>query len=148
MVEIKEKKRVRVIKAPFRATGFVVAGTGLAIKAIGTGLCKAGKMVFMGNGSEWVAQADIGPDGKKIDWSKRPSKDNLAKERKLQQSQKKMINIFNEKGEKTWSDGASVASTDVGSVYDEKTEKDFVQSTVGCEVYWKVMVDEYLILEV
>ena len=113
-VEIKEKKRIRVLKAPFRATGAIVLGTGLAIRAVGIGISKLGSKLQMGPSSEWVAEADIDSDGKKIDRSK------------PQPEQKKPIDVFNEKGEKNWSDGASVASTDIGSDYDEKSGKDFV----------------------
>lgn len=113
-VEIKEKKRIRVLKAPFRATGAIVLGTGLAIKAVGTGISKLGSKLQMGSSSEWVAEADLGPEGKKIDRSK------------PQAEQKKPIDVFNEKGEKNWSDEASIASTDIGSDYDEKSRKEFV----------------------
>jgi len=121
-VEVKEKKRVRVVKAPFRVTGAVISGTGSIIKIVGRGVCKVGKAMQMGPSSQWVLEADIGPDGKKIGTIK--VKDDPVKVEKP--SEKKTINVFNEKGERSWSDGASMASTDVGSDFDEKTGKEFV----------------------
>ncbi|KAK5073058.1 hypothetical protein LTR51_005700 [Lithohypha guttulata] len=120
MVEFREKKRVRLVKAPLRATAAVFAGTGLAIRAVGNGLCKVGKAVSMGKSSEWVSEADVGPDGKKIDWSKVGQAVDAKKP-----SSSKITEMCNEKSEKTWGDDASVASTDVGSVVDEKAEKEF-----------------------
>jgi len=121
-VEVKEKKRVRVVKAPFRLTGAVISGTGSVIKVVGRGVYKAGKAMQMGSSSQWVPEADIGPDGKKI--GSRKVKDGAVKVEKP--GEKKTIDVFNEKGERNWSDGASMASTDVGSDFDEKTGKDFV----------------------
>lgn len=121
MVEVKEKKRVRLIKAPFRATAAVFAGTGLTIRAVGNGLCKVGKAVSMGKSSEWVSEADVGPDGKTIDWSK-VGQAAVAKG----PSSPKTTEVCNEKSEKAWTDDASVASTDVESVVDEKAEKEFL----------------------
>lgn len=121
-VQIKEKKRVRLAKAPFRLTGAVFSGTGFVILAAGKGLEKIGRAMSMGKSSEWVSEADIGPDGKKIDWSKR---DDV--ESKLSPGPKaKTINVFNENGEKAWSDDASVASTNVDSDLDEKAGEEFV----------------------
>ena len=121
-VELKEKKRVRLVKAPFRATGAVIGGTGSVISAVGRGVCKVGKAMQMGSSSQWVLEADMGADGKRIDWSK--VEDSPVKVEKP--SEKKMIDVFNEKGERNWSDGASVASTDIGSDFDEKSGKEFV----------------------
>lgn len=113
-VEIKEKKRTRVLKAPFRATGAILLGTGSVIKAIGNGISKLGGRAKMGSSSEWVDEADINSDGKRTDWSKPRAE------------HKRTVDVFNEKGEKSWSDEASVASTDVGSDFDEKIGADFL----------------------
>ena len=118
-VEVKEKKRIRVLKAPLRVTGAIMSGTGLAIQAIGNGLIKVGNKITTGPSSEWVPEADVDLNGKKIDRSKTLSEQKLN-------GGTKHIDVFNEKGERNWSDGASVASTDVGSEYDEKSGKDFV----------------------
>ena len=118
-VEIKEKKRVRVLKAPLRATGAILLGTSLAMQAVGNGLTKVGNKISMGPSSEWVAEVDIDSSGKKINRSKYPAEQKLG-------DKKRYIDIFNEKGQRNWSDGASIASTDVGSDYDEKSGKEFV----------------------
>ena len=65
-IKIKEKKRVQVIKAPFRGIGLAVGGVGFVVKSVGKGLCRAGNKVKMGSASEWVPDADV-KDGKKID---------------------------------------------------------------------------------
>ena len=117
-VEIKEKTSKRIVKAPFRATGAILLGTGHAIKAVGHGIGRVGHVLKMGPSSEWVAEVDVGPDGKKKDYSKKIVKP--------EQPAKKTMTVFTEKGGKTWDDGASVASTDVSSTYDEKHDKEFV----------------------
>lgn len=121
-VGVKEKKRLRLVKAPFRATGAVIGGTGFVIKAVGRGVCKVGKAMQMGPSSQWIPEGDIGPDENKIDWRK--VKDVSVKVERP--TERKTIDVFNEAGEKNWSDGASVASTDIGGDFDEKTGKDFV----------------------
>jgi len=121
-VEIKEKKRLRLVKAPFRATGAIIGGTGVVIKAVGRGVCKVGKAMKMGPSSQWIPEHDIGPDGNRTNWSK--VKDVSMKVERP--TARKTIDVFNEKGEKNWSGGASVASTDIGSDSDEKNGKDFV----------------------
>ncbi len=121
-VEVKEKKRVRLAKAPFRATGAVIQGTGSVIRAVGRGVGKFGTVMRMGPSSQWVAKADFGADGKKIDWSKVADSSVKAEE----PGEKKPIDVFNKKGERQWSDSASVASTNIGSDFDEKTGKYFV----------------------
>lgn len=115
-IEVKEKKRIRVIKAPFRFTGAVINGTGCVIKAAGRGVCKVGKALQMGQSSKWVLEADIGSDGKV----------KAGPMEAESPSEKKTIDVFNENGEKNWNDDASVASTDVGSDFNEKIGKDFV----------------------
>lgn len=121
-VEIKEKKRLRFVKAPFRATSAIIGGTGVVIKAVGKGVCKVGRAMQMGPSSHWIPEGDIGPDRNKVGWKK--VKDVSVKVRRP--NEKKTIDVFNEKGERNWSDDASVASTDVGCDLDEKTGKDFV----------------------
>lgn len=117
MVEVKEKKRARLAKAPLRVAAMPLIVTGLGVKALGKGLHKIGSVMQMGSATKWVPEADMGADGKPIDWSK--VKDPLKFE-------KKTIDVFNEKGERNWSDTASAASTDVASAYDEKSEKEFL----------------------
>lgn len=121
MVLVKEKKRARIIKAPFRATGAVIGLGGFAIKVVGKGVCKLGRAMSMGPSSEWVPQADVGAEGKKIDWSK--VRHVLPVEGLIEEN---TVDVFNEKGERKWNDDASVASTDVASEMDEKSGKEFV----------------------
>ena len=116
MVRIKEKKRVQVIKAPFRGVAAVVGGAGLAIKGVGKGLCWVSEKVHMGQSGQWVAEADFDKDGK----IKVKGKDDESVDGK-----KKRVKIFNEKGEKMWKDDDDNASTTAGSIYDEKTAKEF-----------------------
>ncbi len=135
MVEIKERKRVRVAKAPFRAVGLMVGGVGLAIRSVGHGVAKLGDLAVMGPSSEWVPEADVGANGKKIDWFKRfdqEHKDRLSKiERAQAGAQSKSVvqsatKVFNEKGEKLWKDDDSIASTRAGSDEEEVLrEKEF-----------------------
>jgi hypothetical protein len=117
MVHIKEKKRIQVVKAPFRGVAAVIGGTGLAIKGVGKGLCWVSEKVQMGKSGEWVAEADLDKDGK--------IKGNGKKDCGVTGTEKKEIKIFNEKGEKTWKDDDDTASTTAGSIYDEKTVKVF-----------------------
>ena len=116
MVHIKEKKRVQVIKAPFRGVAAVVGGAGLAIKGVGKGLCWVGEKVHMGQSGEWVAEADLDKDGKiKI----------KGKTDKSVEEEKGEVKIFNENGEKMWDDDDDNASATAGSTYDEKAVKEF-----------------------
>jgi hypothetical protein len=116
MVLIKEKKRVIIAKAPFRGVAMVVGGTGLIIKGAGHGLCWLGRKVSMGpSGGQWVAEADVGKDGKVKTVAKVASPASTRKE----------IKIFNDNGEKVWKDEDDTASTTAGSLYDEKTQKEF-----------------------
>jgi hypothetical protein len=105
MVKIKEKKGITLIKAPFRGVGFIVGGTGAAIKGIGQGLCHIGNKVKMGKSSEWVAEADV-KDGKVNNYS-------------APEAKKEEIKIFSEKGEKLWK-WDDDASTTADSVYEKE----------------------------
>ena len=111
MVHVREKKRVQVIKAPFRGIAAVVGGAGTAIKGVGKGLCWVGDKVHMGQSGQWVAAADLDNKGKI------KGKANKADGRE--------VKIFNEKGEKMWKDDDDSASTTAGSIYDEKAVKEF-----------------------
>lgn len=124
MVEIKEKKRVQVLKAPFRLAGSVIECSGLAVKAVGKGICRAGGVLKIGPRSEWVNAYDVGRDGQKIDWAKFSTVN--AAEGSAFNNKKKTIDVFNEKGELSWSDEASVASTDVDDMLDEKSGKELL----------------------
>lgn len=106
MVKIKEKKRTTLLKAPFRGVGFLVGGTGAAIKGVGQGLCHLGNKVRMGKSSKWIAEADV-KDGK------------VGKKNTAPAAEKKEIKIFNEKGEKMWR-WDDDASTTAGSVYEKE----------------------------
>ena len=110
MVQIKEKKRVKVLKAPFRGAAAVVGGVGLTVRGVGKGLCWISDKVRMGpSGGEWVAEADLPKD---------------ARVENVDTSEKKEIKIFNEKGGKAWKDDDG-ASTTADSIFDEKIAKDF-----------------------
>jgi len=117
MVLIKEDKRRRVVKAPFRGIAAVVKGTGLAMCGIGRGLCAVGNKVKMGNSSEWIPK-DGTKDGKRI-------KSEISKPVVFDGGARTKITIFNEKGEKMWKDDDSVASTTAGSTFEEKSTKEF-----------------------
>jgi hypothetical protein len=117
MVHVKEKKRIQLIKAPFRGVAAVVGGTGLAIKGVGKGLCWVGEKVRMGQSGQWVAEADLDKDGK--------IKGKAKKDNGVTGAEKKEVKIFNEKGEKMWRDDDDSASTTAGSIYDEKAVKEF-----------------------
>jgi hypothetical protein len=117
MVHVKEKKRIQVIKAPFRGVAAVVGGAGLAVKGIGKGLCWVGEKAHMGQSGQGVAEADLDKDGKVKSKGK---KDTGVAGRK-----KREVKIFNEKGEKMWKDDDDTASTTAGSIYDEKAVKEF-----------------------
>jgi hypothetical protein len=117
MVHIKEKKRVQIIKAPFRGVAAVVGGAGAAVKGVGQGLCWIGEKASMGKSGQWVAEADLDKDGK--------IKGKGKKDRVATGEEKKEVKIFNEKGEKMWKDDDDTASTTTGSIYDEKVVREF-----------------------
>jgi hypothetical protein len=110
MVKIKERKRVQIIKAPFRGVGLLVGGTGAAIRGVGHGLCLLGNKVKMGKSSEWVAEVDV-KDGKKV--VKNNNTDAVS-------APKTEVKIFNEKGQKLWKWEDDDASTTAGSVYEKE----------------------------
>ena len=127
MVEIKERKRVRVAKAPFRTIGFVVSGVGLVVRAAAHGVVKLGDVAKMGKGSEWVPEGDV-VDGKKVDWSSVFEKERRDKLIKIERNERNggsgvTVKVFNEKGEKVWKDDDSVASTTLGA--EVSREKEF-----------------------
>lgn len=123
MVKIKERKRVRVAKAPFRAVGYAVQGVGVAVSGVARGLEKIGEMGKMGKSAEWVPEADV-LDGKKVGWEAKQKE--LDKRVKMERAEKKIeYKVFNEKGEKAWKDDDSVASTTKGSDTEVVLEKEF-----------------------
>lgn len=117
MVQIKERRRIRVVKAPFRAVAAVVGGTGFVFKQIGKGISNAGKGLKMGQSSQWVPEADVDASGKKIDWAQKERKEARVDRKAV----KKPAKIIDEKDEKLWDDAASDASTEAGvETTDEK----------------------------
>lgn len=112
MVHIKEKKRVKLAKAPFRGAAAVVGGVGLGVKGVGKGLCWISDKVRMGpSGGQWIAEADL------------PKADAAATVGGG--GEKRDIKIFNENGEKVWKEDDDAQSTAAGSIFDEKIVKDF-----------------------
>lgn len=134
MVEVKERKRVKIAKAPFRGIGLAITGVGATVRAVGHGVAKLGSAVKMGPSSRWVPQGDVTEDGKVIDWAK--VWDDEKKQIKLKveaqmgqgaaagQKMPAVVKVFNEKGEKLWRDDDSVASTEAGG--EVINEKQFV----------------------
>jgi len=122
MIEIKEKKRTTFVKAPFRLTAAVFNGTGHMFKGVGRGIQKVGRVVKMGPSSEWVPEFDVGVNGKKIDWDAVEKKHDT----KITSATPKVVGVFNEKGQRAWSDRDSLASTEAGAEYDEKINKEFI----------------------
>ncbi|KAJ9618115.1 hypothetical protein H2204_013162 [Knufia peltigerae] len=129
MVKVKERKRVRVAKAPFRAVGYAFQGVGVAVSGVARGLEKIGEIGKMGKSAEWVPEADV-LDGKKVGWEKKEKE--LEKRVKMEQAEKKVeYKVFNEKGEKTWKDDDSVASTTKASeTIGVSIEKDYDDESV------------------
>lgn len=126
MVEVKERKRVRIAKAPFRGIGLAISGVGLTVRAVGHGVAKLGSAIKMGPSSQWVPEADI-VDGKVTDWAKvwNDEKEQIKLKVESQIGKKHApVKVFNEKGEKLWKDDDSIASTQAGS--DGIKEKEFV----------------------
>ena len=124
MVHIKEKKRVQVIKAPFRGVAAVVGGAGMAIKGVGKGLCWVGEKAHMGRSGQWVAEADLDKDGK----IKRQAAKKNDQSVGSGGEKKGVTSIFNEKGQLMWKDAPindDNTSTAAGSIYDEKVVKEF-----------------------
>lgn len=105
MVLIKEKNRITVAKAPFRATATAINATGFVLKSLGSGICKLGKLAKLGERSEWIAEADVDARGNKISYPYEADVTFIPSIKKTQ------IKVFNEKGEKMWSDNDSIAST-------------------------------------
>lgn len=131
MVEIKERKRVMIAKAPFRGIGLAISGVGLTVRAVGHGVAKLGSAVKMGPSSQWVPEADV-VDGKIADWAKiwNDEKEQIKLRVESQiggaghKKQLSPVKVFNEKGEKLWKDDDSIASTQASE--DCIREKEFV----------------------
>lgn len=132
MVEIKERKRVKIAKAPFRGIGLAISGVGLTVRAVGQGVAKLGSAVKMGPSSQWVPEGDV-VDGKVVNWAKVFDEEKKQIKLKVEREtggaahgQKKQttVKVFNEKGEKLWKDDDSVASTEAGA--ECVNEKEFV----------------------
>jgi hypothetical protein len=133
MVEIKERKRVKIAKAPFRGIGLTISGVGITLRAVGHGVAKLGSAVKMGPSAQWVPEGDV-VDGKVVDWAKvfdeEKKQIKLKVEREIAASAARAKNkhstakVFNEKGEKLWRDDDSIASTEAGA--DCVNEKEFV----------------------
>lgn len=121
MVEIKEKRHIQVVKAPFRVAAAVIAGSGRMVESLGHGLIRVSQAVKLGNRSEWVAEADIKANKKTTLGSAAGGNVTFATSKP-----KKMTRVFNEKGGKVWSDNDSVASTEAGSMLNEKTGRDLL----------------------
>lgn len=134
MVEVKERKRVKIAKAPFRGIGLAITGVGATVRAVGHNVAKLGSAVKMGPSSRWVPEEDVTEDGKIIDWAKvwddEKKQIKLKVEAQMKQGaggSRKMpavVKVFNEKGEKLWRDDDSVASTEAGG--ECVNEKEFV----------------------
>jgi len=122
MIEFKEGKSVLVAKAPFRCAAAVIGGAGFVIRSVGNGLSAVATKVKMGESSVWVPEADVA-DYKKM--AGRSSSLRRQKVKAVEGTTKTEIKIFNEKGEKVWKDDDSVASTTAGSIWNEKTGKEF-----------------------
>lgn len=118
MVLVKEKRRYFIVKAPFRATAAVVHGVGSVVKHVGRGICKVGEVIKLGPGSEWIPEADIDANGKKIDWSRRM--------RALAKGAREDVTTPPTKKCDAWDDGASVASTQAGSEKVDDKMKEFL----------------------
>lgn len=115
LVQVKEKKSSRFIKGPSRAASALLSSWSSVLHGTANVLSKGSRKLNRGSGSQWVSKSDIGTDGKIIDWKKVNETHDQETMRFAQR-----IKVFNEKGNFVWSDGASVASTDVGDDLDEK----------------------------
>ncbi|KAG9787314.1 hypothetical protein KCU88_g2066, partial [Aureobasidium melanogenum] len=142
MVEVKERKTVRVVKAPFRVVGTVVSTTGLTLRQIGHGVAKLGELTKLGKSSKWVAKQDL-VNGKKVNWTDAFKKEGQLKDAQLDEAirnanaaavKKTPVQIFNKTGQKIWEDTDSVASTaalsdedgdDFVCVFDDEKPKEF-----------------------
>lgn len=120
MVQIKERRRIRVVKAPFRAAAAVIGGTGFVLKQVGKGISNMGKALKMGPSKEWIPEADVDASGKKIDWAQK-ERDEVD-----QKAVKKPAKVIEEKNEKLWDDAASDASTEAGAETSDEKFKDFL----------------------
>lgn len=114
-VHVKEKKRVKLFKAPVRGVAGLIQGIGLVTSGVGEGLMWVGGKLKMGSADgKWVAEADIGKDAR-------------VKAKKVEDGMstavKKEFKIFNEKGERMWKEEDDDASTTAGSVTDEKVKE-------------------------
>lgn len=125
MVQIKERKRVRVAKAPIRTAGFAISGVGLAIRTVGNGVTKLGDLGKLGKSFEWVPAADV-VGGKKVNWPAIFEKETREKLVKFEKAKHQILTkIFNERGQKIWKDDDSVASTTRGDEIVSEKAKEF-----------------------
>jgi hypothetical protein len=126
MVEIKERKRVRVVKAPLRAAAGAVSGVGLAIRSVGQGVAKLGDLgnKQLGKSAEWVPEGDV-VDGKKVDWPAVFAKEQRVTSAIVERTRVRIreAQVFNEKGQKLWKDDDSDASTTHADGHDIVEEK-------------------------
>ena len=118
-VKIVESAPKRIVKAPFRATAAVVLGTGAVVKAVGHGIGKVGKGLKMGQSKEWVPEADAKCVNGRYVKIGAPQGEGLRVEARKAERQ---VKVFNEKGARMWKDEDWDASTERGSVVDEKLD--------------------------
>lgn len=125
MVEIKERKRVRIAKAPVRTVALLVSGVGIAIRGLGHGVNKLGEVAQLGKSAEWVPEADV-VDGKKVNFPAVFEKEKHDRLVKIERSKKTIdAKVFNAQGEKVWKDDDSIASTTHGEEVVAEKVKEF-----------------------
>jgi hypothetical protein len=139
MVALHEPTAKKVLLSPLRVTGATIRGVGYITMGIGRGVHWIGGKVSVRRSEKQKYMLEA-------DWLEAEEVKHKAKEEKKKQKQQKKekknccaasirtpakvlgsdFNIFNEKGEKTWSDAEDdTASTVATSMVDEKVEKEF-----------------------
>ena len=118
-VLIREPVRKRILKSPFRAVGSVLHLTGAAVKGVGEFVGGVGKKISMGEGEEWVAEADVGFDAKGKAYRKVARGGVVVEwmENDMDASAGKSVDVkvFDSRGKRLWGDEDSLASTQGGS---------------------------------
>ena len=122
---VTENNITHVVKAPFRLVGSCVSGTGKGIAAIGRGIAHVGEKAKLGKSKEWVPEADVRYDGKgkayrKDDKKMTTKSTTTTTTAQAEAEYKREVKVFDEKGRRLWGDEDSLASTEGGSVVDEK----------------------------
>jgi hypothetical protein len=139
MVVLHEPIAKKVLLSPLRVTGATIRGVGHATIGLGRGVHWIGNKISIRRSEKQKYMLEA--DWLEAEEAKHKAKEEKKTKQKQQKKEKKKngcsiktpekvvspdFKIFNEKGQKTWSDSEDdTASTVAASMVDEKVEKEF-----------------------